>query len=104
MTNEEKAREIASKYFPVGSPHYTTEVAAQIDCQNAVNEMAKWKDQQLKDYLENIRNRFNNYLEQEHAKDYDVAASYTARLNTIIMIIEELFGETEEVDHSNNDE
>lgn len=104
MTNKEKAREIASKYFPVGSPHYTTEVAAQIDCQNAVNEMAEWKDQQIKDYLENIKNRFNDHLEQEHAKDNDVAAiSYTARLNTIKMIIEELFPDTEE-DNTNKDE
>ena len=54
MTVKEKVREIAAKYFPVGSPHYTSEVAARVDCQNAINEMAEWKDKQFDSMIINF--------------------------------------------------
>lgn len=44
MTDREKAEELSAKYFPAGSLHNTQELSQQVDCQNAILEMAEWKD------------------------------------------------------------
>lgn len=67
--------------------------------------MAEWKDQQFKEYLDKLEER----CDKEYADVVKDGAEYNqgeafGKLCLIVEIINELFGETENVDHSNNDE
>lgn len=77
--NISKAREIANTFI---------DVAVGAGAFTGALEMAEWKDQQFKEYLEKKRKQ----------------VATTGQVCLIDEIINELFGETENVDHSNNDE
>lgn len=92
MNNREKARELQLDYVMNGCGDST-------DIRCACEEMAEWKDQQFKEYLEKKIHTI------ESMKDIDTTLlTDTAVVRTIKEIINELLGETEEVDYSNNDE
>lgn len=98
MRNEEKAKELRLKYIDEGCGDST-------DIRCACEDMAEWKDKQLKEYLEKKKEKFKK--ERDILTDLDAISLAIERLHYIDIlneIINELFGETVEVDHSNNDE
>lgn len=77
MTNEEKAIEIAKQnsreYLPQ-NPGFSMD-----ECEKSALEMAEWKDQQFKGYLEielnNALNKRNNAYHSDAYELYDIQAS-----------------------------
>lgn len=99
MTNEEKkSNEIAAEYL---SGHDRFEITYE-EMREAVMEMAEWKDQQFKKYLEKklkiaeelVKKLQNNVLQNVKA---------AGMFYQIHEIINELFGETEQ-DNSDREE
>ena len=74
MTNEEKAREVAKQVFPCSNEGEQRRIV-----ELAYNRACKWKDQQLKEYLEKKR------------KQYTECNNVPAWI-TLDKIINELFG------------
>lgn len=80
--NISKARELALAYQQEDDGHIE-----QIIREDALEEMAAWKDQQFKEYLE------KKYKEASDSYDKTEAKFYEDRMDYINEIINELFGE-----------
>lgn len=96
MTNVEKAREISDEYFWQDN--------AESYAPNAILEMAEWKDQQFKEYLE--FKKLECTLLSKTVMAYDMSGVYDLEIRTNCFkdIINELFPEPKEQDNSENDD
>ena len=90
MTNEEKARIIAEENKCCYPEDMAYEDFSDEECYTSALEMAEWKDQQFKEYLEKKK------AEIDRIDDYGIYTteiSLTAQSNLLDEIINELFKE-----------
>lgn len=80
MTNEEKINEIAEKEVH------------PIIAERCAREMAEWKDNQFKEYLEKLREKYITRREMWQQDTFEYCC-YDSQIDTIDKIINELFGE-----------
>lgn len=106
MTNEEKAKETAEEYRAVLAANTDFDVndldLAEEDITKLTLDMAEWKDQRFKEYLEKKKEENNEkmkkYILYSESEEY-----YHNRVMFCQEIINELFPKTEQ-DNSDNDE
>lgn len=82
MTNEEKVKELAIRYTQYDSD----EDVNIVDAFGALREMAEWKEQQFKEYLEKIKEE----LEEEYYGKFSYSST-GERITFLDEIIENLF-------------
>lgn len=91
MTNEEKAKELASSER-ISFDELNDSYCNGIEC--GALEMAEWKDEQFKEYLEKKRDKYQKYA-MTRQKLFPGEILYTGKYEAVNEIINELFGDEE---------
>ena len=92
MTNEEKSKLIADKIKQSNKVHYMYIDSTIYMVKNAAMEMAEWKDQQFKEYLEKKKDDYMR-LRDSWLPDTLDFCYYDSKVTLIEEIINELFKE-----------
>lgn len=95
MTNEEKAKELVDKELnaPITLKNrHQAEISLEGHCEKVALEMAEWKDQQFKEYLEKKRKKYTTGLSVALQKNATQEAVVNDKIQCLLNeIINELF-------------
>lgn len=99
MTNKQKALEISRKHqieylAQISNSNHLQKISSDSECFGSALEMAEWKDQQFKEYLEKKRDEYlydrDKYRKVKGLEQTAVVSHI--RVDTVKQIVNELFG------------